>query len=72
VVTLSEAVTVYPVMLVPPVLFPEKDTLTCPVLDTPVLSTAVNVGACGTVVAVTAPVAEEGADVPSESVAVTV
>ena len=60
-------VTVNPVILEPPVAFAENATDTCafpPVTD-------VILGACGTVVAVTALLADDAEDVPIEPVAVT-
>ena len=60
-------VTVYPVMLEPPVAFAENATDTCAFP----LVTDVILGACGTVVAVTAVLADDAEDVPSGPVAVT-
>jgi hypothetical protein len=60
-------VTVNPVILEPPVAFAVKVTDACafPAVAVPI------VGACGTVVAVTAVLADDAEDVPSGPVAVT-
>jgi hypothetical protein len=60
-------VTVNPVIEDPPVAFAEKATDTC--VFPPV--TEVMLGACGTVVAVTAVLADDAEDVPTDPVAVT-